>query len=75
VSPLGVRVNAISPGPVNTPALLAASPEQRAEADARTLFGRIGEPRDIAGGVLYLLSAESAFVTGTVLQVNGGALL
>ena len=75
VSPLGVRVNAISPGPVNTPALLAASPAQRAEADARTLFGRIGEPRDIASGVLYLLSAESAFVTGTVLQVNGGSLL
>lgn len=75
VSPLGVRVNAISPGPINTPALQAASPEQRAEADARTLFGRIGEPRDIASGVLYLLSDESAFVTGTVLQVNGGSLL
>jgi NAD(P)-dependent dehydrogenase (short-subunit alcohol dehydrogenase family) len=75
VSPLGVRVNAISPGPINTPALLAASPAQRAEADARTLFGRIGEPRDIASGVLYLLSADSAFVTGTVLQVNGGSLL
>ena len=75
VTPLGVRVNAISPGPVNTPALLAASPEQRAEADARTLFGRIGEPRDIARGVLYLLSDDSAYVTGTVLQVNGGSLL
>ena len=75
VSPHGVRVNAISPGPVNTPALQAAAPAQRAEADARTLFGRIGEPRDIADGVLYLLSGESAFVTGTVLQVNGGSLL
>jgi NAD(P)-dependent dehydrogenase (short-subunit alcohol dehydrogenase family) len=75
VSPLGVRVNAISPGPINTPALQAASPEQRAEADARTLFGRIGEPRDIASGVLYLLSSDSAYVTGTVLQVNGGSLL
>jgi NAD(P)-dependent dehydrogenase (short-subunit alcohol dehydrogenase family) len=75
VSPLGVRVNAVSPGPVNTPALQAASPEQRAEADARTLTGRIGEPRDIAHGVLYLLSDESAYVTGSVLQVNGGSLL
>ncbi len=75
VTPLGVRVNAISPGPINTPALQAASPEQRAEADARTLFGRIGEARDIASGVLYLLTDESAYVTGTVLQVNGGSLL
>jgi NAD(P)-dependent dehydrogenase (short-subunit alcohol dehydrogenase family) len=75
VSPLGVRVNAVSPGPVNTPALQAASPEQRAEADARTLTGRIGQPRDIANAVLYLLSDESAYVTGTVLQVNGGSLL
>jgi NAD(P)-dependent dehydrogenase (short-subunit alcohol dehydrogenase family) len=74
-TPRGVRVNAISPGPVNTPALQAASPGQRAEADARTLTGRIGEPRDIASGVLYLLSDESAYVTGTVLQVNGGSLL
>ncbi len=75
VSPLGVRVNAVSPGPVNTPALQAASLEQRAEADARTLTGRIGEPRDIANAVLYLLSDEAAYVTGTVLQVNGGSLL
>jgi NAD(P)-dependent dehydrogenase (short-subunit alcohol dehydrogenase family) len=75
VSPAGVRVNAISPGPVNTPALQAASPEQAAAAAARTLLGRVGAPSDIAFGVRYLLSSESAFVTGTVLQVNGGSLL
>ena len=75
VSPAGVRVNAISPGPINTPALQAASPEQAAATAARTLVGRVGSPRDIAFGVRYLLSAESAFVTGTVLQVNGGSLL
>jgi 2-hydroxycyclohexanecarboxyl-CoA dehydrogenase len=75
VSPAGVRVNAISPGPINTPALQAASPELAAATAARTLLGRVGAPADIAFGVLYLLSAESAFVTGTVLQVNGGSLL
>lgn len=75
VSPLGVRVNAISPGPTDTPALQAASPADRATAAARTLVGRLGTPRDIAQGVLYLLSDASAFVTGTVLQVNGGSLL
>jgi NAD(P)-dependent dehydrogenase (short-subunit alcohol dehydrogenase family) len=75
VSPLGVRVNAISPGPTDTPALKAATEAQRAEAAARTLVGRLGLPRDIANGVLYLVSDLSAFVTGTVLQVNGGSLL
>lgn len=75
VSPEGVRVNAISPGPIDTPALKAASPEQRAIAAARTLVGRLGRPEDIAAGVAYLASEDSAFVTGTVLQVNGGSLL
>jgi len=75
VSPMGVRVNAISPGPVDTPALKAVTQAERATAAARTLVGRLGSPRDIAEGVLYLASDESAFVTGTVLQVNGGSLL
>jgi NAD(P)-dependent dehydrogenase (short-subunit alcohol dehydrogenase family) len=75
VSPAGVRVNAISPGPVDTPALQAATPADRAAAAARTLVGRLGLPRDIAEGVLYLASDASSFVTGTVLQVNGGSLL
>jgi NAD(P)-dependent dehydrogenase (short-subunit alcohol dehydrogenase family) len=68
-------VNAISPGPVDTPALQAATEADRAAAASRTLVGRLGRPRDIADGVLFLASDESAFVTGTVLQVNGGSLL
>jgi NAD(P)-dependent dehydrogenase (short-subunit alcohol dehydrogenase family) len=75
VSPAGVRVNAVSPGPTDTPALLAATPEQRAIAGSRTLFGRLGQPHEIAGACVFLLSPLSTFVTGTVLQVNGGALL
>lgn len=75
VSPRGIRVNAISPGPIDTPALKAATPEQRAQAASRTLLGRIGTPDDIAAGVAYLASDDASFVTGTVLQVNGGSLL
>lgn len=75
VSPQGIRVNAISPGPIDTPALQAASEESRKAARARTLLGRMGLPADIAAGVLYLVSDDSSFITGTVLQVNGGALL
>lgn len=75
VSPLGVRVNAISPGPIDTPALQAASAEQRTVAASRTLVGRMGTPTDIARGVVYLLSEDSSFVTGDVLRVNGGSLI
>jgi NAD(P)-dependent dehydrogenase (short-subunit alcohol dehydrogenase family) len=74
-SPMGVRVNAVSPGPIDTPALLAATSEQRAVAASRTLFNRLGQPHEIAGACVFLLSPLSTFVTGTVLQVNGGALL
>jgi NAD(P)-dependent dehydrogenase (short-subunit alcohol dehydrogenase family) len=74
-SPHGVRVNAISPGPTDTVALGAATPEQKAAAGARTLFNRLGRPDEIAAGCIYLLSDMSSFVTGTLLQVNGGSRL
>ena len=75
VSPHGVRVNAVSPGPIDTPAFGAATPEQRAAANARTLFGRVGQPHEIAGACVFLVSPLSTFVTGHVLGVNGGSLL
>jgi NAD(P)-dependent dehydrogenase (short-subunit alcohol dehydrogenase family) len=74
-SPHNVRVNAISPGPVDTVALGAATSAQKAEVGARTLFGRLGQPAEIAAGCVYLLSPLASFVTGHVLRVNGGSLL
>ena len=73
--PHGVRVNAISPGPTDTVALGAATPAQKAEVGARTLFNRLGRPEEIASSCVYLLSEMSTFVTGHVLRVNGGSLL
>lgn len=75
VSPAGVRVNAVSPGPIDTVALGAASEEQKALVGARTLLGRLGRPDEIGGACAFLLSPLSTFVTGHVLRVNGGALL
>jgi len=75
VSPHGVRINVVSPGPTDTVALGAATPEQRAAAGARTLFNRLGRPEEIAASCVFLLSDWSSFVTGTVLQVNGGSLI
>jgi len=75
VSPSGVRVNAISPGPTDTVALGANSAELKARVGSRTLLGRLGEPEEIAHAVLYLVGPMSTFVTGHVLRVNGGSLL
>jgi NAD(P)-dependent dehydrogenase (short-subunit alcohol dehydrogenase family) len=74
-APAQVRVNAVSPGPTETAALGIKTDEQRAAAGARTLFGRLGRPEEIAAGCLFLLSPLATFVTGHVLRVNGGSLL
>lgn len=75
VSPKGIRVNVVSPGPVNTSMLQVESPEALREATSRTLLGRLGRPEDIASAVTYLISPDSSWVTGEVLRVNGGSLL
>lgn len=71
----GVRVNALCPGPVNTPLLkeLFAKDEDRA---ARRLvhvpMGRFGEPEEMANAVLFLASDESSFITASTFLVDGG---
>lgn len=75
VSPLGIRVNAISPGPVDTSSAGSGVAFDDTEVAQRTLLRRAGRPEEIANGVLYLVSAASSFATGTVLNVNGGSLL
>jgi 2-hydroxycyclohexanecarboxyl-CoA dehydrogenase len=75
VSPDGVRVNVISPGPLATKMLQPGADGTQASVASRTLFGRLGTPDDIAAAVLYLASPGSSWVTGEVLRVNGGSLL
>lgn len=75
VSPSGVRVNVVSPGPVDTPMLQAGTAEARERTHARTLIGRIGSPEEIAAAVMFLAGEDSSYITGAVLRVNGGALL
>ena len=74
----GVRVNVISPGPVETPIFrsLGVPAEQLPEIAASILaqipLKRFGTPDEIASAVLYLSSAESAFIVGTELVIDGG---
>ncbi|MDP3179123.1 MAG: SDR family oxidoreductase [Spirochaetaceae bacterium] len=70
-----VRANAVSPGYTRTP-MIASVPEKVLEPIiAKTPLGRLAEIQDIANGVLFLASDESAFVTGQVLRVDGGLVL
>ena len=73
-----IRVNTLSPGPIVTPVLLSTGMTQ-AQADAfwasegsRTSMGRPGQPEEIASAALFLASADSSFVTGIELFVDGG---
>jgi 7-alpha-hydroxysteroid dehydrogenase len=69
-----VRVNAISPGSIATSALeiVSGSDELRAELESKTPLARIGVPTDIAAAALYLASDAASYVTGKVLDVDGG---
>ncbi|MGV7118946.1 SDR family oxidoreductase [Paenibacillus kyungheensis] len=69
----GITINAVAPGPVNTELFTVGKTEQQIEG-LRNMnsFGRLGEPDDIAGVVLFLASESSKWVTGQTLRANGG---
>jgi NAD(P)-dependent dehydrogenase (short-subunit alcohol dehydrogenase family) len=71
----GVRVNALCPGPVETPLLLelfAADPERAARRLIHVPMGRFGKAEEIANAVLFLASDESSFVNAATFVVDGG---
>jgi len=71
----GVRVNALCPGPVNTPLLqelFASDPERAARRLVHIPAGRFAEPDEIASAVLFLASDESSFITASQFMVDGG---
>jgi NAD(P)-dependent dehydrogenase (short-subunit alcohol dehydrogenase family) len=71
----GVRVNALCPGPVNTPLLrelFSKDPERAAKRLVHIPMGRFGEPEEIAAAATFLASDDSSFVTGSTFLVDGG---
>jgi NAD(P)-dependent dehydrogenase (short-subunit alcohol dehydrogenase family) len=71
----GVRVNALCPGPINTPLLqelFASDPERAARRLVHLPMGRFGEPGEIASAALFLASDDSSYITASTFMVDGG---
>ena len=77
-APFGIRINAIAPGPIDTPMLRNSMARRgRNVEDVRTrlsLLGRFGEPSEIANAAMWLSSEESTFTVGDTIAVDGGYL-
>lgn len=72
----GIRINSVAPGAIRTPMLAAALEglgiEEKDIIPTMSLIGRLGEPREVAQGSLFLCSDAASYVHGTVLHVGGG---
>ena len=72
-APLGVTVNAIAPGTIDTPLLRSVMPTERDAAYAEKIpMARIGKPADVVAAFSYLVSVDAGYVIGSCLDVNGG---
>ncbi len=71
--PKGITINAVAPGPINTELFTIGKSEEQITGIANmNAFGRLGEPDDVAGAVLFLAGEESRWITGQTIRVNGG---
>jgi 3-oxoacyl-[acyl-carrier protein] reductase len=73
VARYGIRVNAIAPGPIETPMSQAVSAEQRQAITRNVPLGRMGQPEDIGQAAAFLASDAASFITGATLPVSGGS--
>src|SRR5439155_3914496 len=70
----GIRVNALAPGPILTETLQRAGQQAQQRAAGSLPMRRVGRPEEVAAAAVWLCSAESSFVTGVTLTVDGGML-
>jgi 3-oxoacyl-[acyl-carrier protein] reductase len=72
IARIGITVNAVCPGYIETDALKAMSEDERKAAQSRVPMRRLGRPAEVAAAVRFLASAEASYITGATLQVDGG---
>lgn len=72
VAKSGVRVNAVSPGPIETAATAKHPPETRARVLSTIPMAKYGQPEDVAAAILFLASDDAKFITAQTLVVGGG---
>lgn len=75
LGPDGITVNSVAPGLIETPLFAMFTPEQRANAVRNVPIPRFGTPKDIAAAVAFLASQDADYITGTVIDVNGGLFM
>lgn len=76
LAPRGIRVNGVAPGPIWTPLIVSSfDDEQIRRFGDSSLMKRAGQPAEVAPAFVYLASADSSYVTGQFLHVNGGSYL
>lgn len=73
-APIGIRVNAVAPGPIRTPMAeeRLADPAQVAWLTGRVPLGRVGEPPEVSGVVAFLLSDRASYISGETIYIDGG---
>ncbi|MCL2813520.1 MAG: SDR family oxidoreductase [Oscillospiraceae bacterium] len=75
LAPLGITVNAVAPGTTQTDIISAFTEEKINSLKAAVPLGRLGQPEDVAEAVAFLASEGAKFITGAVIDVNGGAFM
>jgi NAD(P)-dependent dehydrogenase (short-subunit alcohol dehydrogenase family) len=72
----GIRVNAVAPGPIWTPLIVASFKGKKvAEFGSDVPLGRAGQPAEVAPAYLFLASGDGSYITGQVLHPNGGEII
>lgn len=75
-APAGVRVNTVAPGGVNTPMMWSGMTEESMAGFVSMIpLGRLAEPDELSGAVVFLTSAAASYITGAVINVSGGQLM
>lgn len=75
LGPSGIRVNAVSPGVIDTDMMRCYTEEDKKELCDETPEGRLGTPEDVAETLFFLQSEKASFITGQIIGVNGGFLI